>query len=116
MSKVLLIVNDTHYGSEQPYNAFLLAGAFTTRESIIFRVFLIADGARCAKNLQKVLEGYYKIQLIIANIIRKDEVMHCGTFMNARGPGESEQIDGARRWTLAALAYWTLDTEKVLVF
>ena len=40
----------------------------------------------------------------------------CGTCMDARGLRDEEMIDGARRGTLAQLADWTAQADKVLVF
>lgn len=116
MSKLLFIVNDAPYGNERAYNALRLAGALATRENVQIRLFLMADAVGCAKDQQKVPEGYYNIQLMLAKIVRKGEVALCGTCMDARGLGESELIEGARRSTLNELADWTLDAEKVLVF
>lgn len=47
---------------------------------------------------------------------RKGEVGLCGTCMYARGLAETEVIEGAKRSTLAQLADWTLEADKVLVF
>jgi uncharacterized protein involved in oxidation of intracellular sulfur len=116
MSRLLFIVNDAPYGSERTYNALRLAGALTTRENVTVRVFLMADGVGCAKNLQTVPEGYYNIQLMLAKIIRKGEVALCGTCMDARGLRDAELLEGARRSTLNELADWTLEADKVLVF
>jgi len=44
------------------------------------------------------------------------EVGVCGTCMDARGIGESELAEGARRGTLEQLTDWTTWAEKTLVF
>jgi uncharacterized protein involved in oxidation of intracellular sulfur len=49
-------------------------------------------------------------------VLRKGEVGLCGTCMDARGLREEEVIEGARRGTLAQLAEWTAEADKVLVF
>ncbi len=116
MSKLLFIINDSPYGSERAYNALRLAGTLTARENVTIRVFQMADAVGCAKNFQKVTEGYYNIQLMLAKIIRKGDVALCGTCMDARGLQDTELIEGARRSTLNELADWTLEAEKVLVF
>jgi uncharacterized protein involved in oxidation of intracellular sulfur len=36
--------------------------------------------------------------------------------MDARGMAEAELIEGAKRGTMARLAEWTLQADKVLVF
>ena len=80
------------------------------------RVFLMADAVGCAKAGQKVPEGYYNIQLMIGRVLRKGEVGLCGTCMDARGMAETEMIEGAKRSTLAQLADWTAEADRVLVF
>lgn len=52
----------------------------------------------------------------VYNALRKGEVALCGTCMDARGLREDEVIEGARRSTLAQLADWTVEADKVLVF
>ena len=70
----------------------------------------------CAKSGQKVPEGYYNIQLMLGKVLRKGEVGLCGTCMDARGMAEAEVIEGAKRSTLAQLADWTAEADRVLVF
>ena len=84
-----------------------LAGALAGREDQQLRVFLIADAVGCAKAGQKVPEGYYNVQIMLGNILRKGELALCGTCMDARGLVESELVDGAWRSTLAELAQCT---------
>jgi uncharacterized protein involved in oxidation of intracellular sulfur len=79
-------------------------------------VFLFADAVACAKSGQKVPEGYYNLQLMLGKVLRKGEVALCGTCMDARGLTDGELIAGARRSTLAQLAEWTVEADKVLVF
>lgn len=44
---------------------------------------------------------------MLGKIIRKGEVMLCGTCMDARGLRAEELMEGALRGTLAQLADWT---------
>ena len=98
MSVVLFILNDAPYGNERAYNGLRLAGALT------------------AKAGQKVPEGYYNVQLMLGKVLRKGEVALCGTCMDARGLSEADMVEGAKRSTLAQLADWTAEADKVLVF
>ena len=116
MPSTLFIVNDAPYGNERAYNALRLAGTLAAREGQDVRLFLMADAVGCAKSGQKVPEGYYNVQLMLAKVLRKGEVGLCGTCMDARGLAESELMEGARRSTLAQLADWTAEADKVLVF
>ncbi len=116
MTATLFIVNDAPYGNERAYNALRLAGAMAAREDQSVRLFLMADAVGCAKGGQKVPEGYYNVQLMLGKVLRKGEVGLCGTCMDARGLRDDELIEGARRGTMAELATWTADADKVLVF
>lgn len=116
MSRVLFIVNDAPYGNERAYNALRLAGAMAGKEAVQVRMFLLADAVSCAKAGQKVPEGFYNVQLMLSKVLRSGEVALCGTCMDARGLKDEELIDGARRSTLARLADWTAEADKVLVF
>ena len=53
---------------------------------------------------------------MLDKVLRKGDVALCGSCMDARGMAESEMIEGAKRSTLAQLADWTVDANKVLVF
>lgn len=116
MAATLFIVNEAPYGSERAYNALRLAGALAAREGQAVRLFLMADAVTCAKSGQKVPEGYYNLQIMVGKVARKGEVALCGTCMDARGLRDDELIEGARRGTLAQLADWTAEADKVLVF
>ena len=116
MSSTLFILNDAPYGNERAYNGLRLAGALAAKDGQQVRVFLMADAVGCAKTGQKVPEGYYNVQLMIGRVLRKGEVGLCGTCMDARGVAETEMIEGAKRSTLAQLADWTAEADRVLVF
>lgn len=116
MSSLLFILNDAPYGNERAYNALRLAGALASKEGQHVRLFLLADAVGCAKAGQKVPEGYYNIQLMLGKVLRNGEVALCSTCMDARGIAESEVIEGAKRATLAQLADWTVEADKVLIF
>ena len=116
MSSTLFILNDAPYGSERAYNGLRLAGALANKDGQQVRVFLMADAVGCAKGGQKVPEGYYSIQLMLGKVLRRGEVGLCGTCMDARGMAEGEMIKGATRSTLAQLADWTAEADRVLVF
>ena len=116
MASTLFIINDAPYGNERAYNALRLAAAVAAKDGQQVRVFLMADAVACAKAGQKVPEGYYNLQLMLGKIIRKGEVLLCGTCMDARGLRTEELMEGALRGTLALLADWTVEADKVLVF
>lgn len=116
MATTLFILNDAPYGNERIYNALRLAGALAGRDEQLVQVFLMADAVACAKAGQKVPQGYYSVELMLGKVLRRGRVALCGTCMDARGLSETDMIEGAKRSTLAQLADWTLEADKVLVF
>jgi len=116
MTSTLFILNDAPYGNERAYNGLRLAGALAGKEGQQLRLFLLADAVSCAKAGQKVPPGYYSIELMLGKVIRHGEVSLCGTCMDARGLAETELMEGTKRSTLAQLADWTAEADKVLVF
>lgn len=116
MATTLFILNEAPYGNERVYNALRLAGAIAGRDDQQVHVFLMADAVGCAKSGQKVPEGYYNVEIMLGKVLRRGSVALCGTCMDARGLSEADMIEGAKRSTLAQLADWTLEADKVLVF
>jgi uncharacterized protein involved in oxidation of intracellular sulfur len=113
----LVIVNDGPYGNERAYNALRLARSLAGRDGAQVSVFLIGDGASCAKKGQKVPTGYYNVETMLSSVSRRGgRVGVCGTCMDARGLGEGDLVEGARRSTMDELTSWTLEADKTLVF
>ncbi len=113
----VIIINDAPYGSERAYNALRLAGSLTQREGVELKLFLVGDGAACAKGSQKVPAGYYNVQNMISAVIRHGgEVGVCGSCMDARGITETELVEGAHRSSLEEWTTWTAEADKALVF
>lgn len=115
--KYLLILNDPAYGTERSYNALRLALTLLTQEAEVeMTVFLMGDAVTCAKAGQKTPDGYYNLERMFKPIVRKGEVLLCGTCMDARALREDEVIEGARRSSMSELAERTALAEKVIVF
>ena len=115
--KTLFILNDAPYGTERSYNGARLAGSLSKVAGEEVKVFLLGDGAACAKRGQKVPEGYYNLELMLGRVARNGAAVGvCGTCMDARGIGETDLLDGAHRSTLAELTAWTQWADKVIVF
>ena len=112
---ILIILNDPPYGSERSYNGLRLAKALGNEEADV-TIFLMADAVNCAKQGQKVPQGFYNIELMLKSVIRKGRVLLCGTCMDARGLSDEETIPGTERSTMPELAGLTKSAEKVLVF
>jgi uncharacterized protein involved in oxidation of intracellular sulfur len=78
-----------------------LAKALTGKGAEV-SLFLLADGVTCAKQGQKVPQGYYNLELMIKSLARKGDVLLCGTCMNARGLSDEELVQGG-----PVVAHWT---------
>ncbi len=114
---VLITINDAPYGSERAYNALRLAGSLARRDGIEVRVFLVGDGAACAKSGQKVPQGYYNVQIMLSAVVRRGgQVGVCGSCMDARGISEAELVEGTRKSSLDEWTAWTVDADKTLIF
>ena len=118
MSRILFIVNDAPYGTERAYNALRLALNVLKKEpSIELRMFLVGDGASCAKSGQSVPQGYYNVETMLKALARRGGTVGvCGTCMDARGLKDTDLVEGTRRSSLDEMTEWTLWADKVLVF
>ena len=118
MSKTLFIVNDPPYGTERAYNALRLALNVLKKEpSTEARMFLVGDGASCAKSGQSVPQGYYNVETMLKALVRRGGIVGvCGTCMDARGLKDTDLVEGTRRSSLDEMTEWTLWADKVLVF
>jgi uncharacterized protein involved in oxidation of intracellular sulfur len=116
--KTLIIINDPPYGTERMWNGLRLAtNLLAKHEEVELSVFLLGDAASAAKSGQQTPNGYYNIERMLANILRKNgQVLVCGTCMDARGLTEAELIEGAKRSTMDELTELTFEADKTLVF
>lgn len=115
---ILIFINDAPYGSEKAYNALRLAIQLgKEHESVRVRVFLMADAAACALANQATPNGYYNIERMLRAILLKGaKVKICGSCAEARGLKSAQLIEGTELSTMAELANWVVDSDKVLTF
>jgi uncharacterized protein involved in oxidation of intracellular sulfur len=118
MQKILILINDAPYGTEKAYNALRLANQLNkAHEEVEVRIFLMADAAACALAGQNTPNGYYNIERMMKFSLNKGtKVKICGTCANTRGLKEDQLIEGTRLGTMAELADWVVDSEKVITF
>lgn len=115
--QALLILNDGPYGTERSYNGLRLALALAKTEGASVRVFLLADAVACAKPGQTTPDGYYNIGRMLKGLAgRGVAIGACGTCMDARGYAEADLADGVHRSSMAELATWTLEADRVITF
>ena len=114
----LFILNDPPYGTERVYNGLRLAANLQRLdEGHDVVVFLMGDAASAAKAGQSVPNGYYNVNKMLGNVLRRGgRVLVCGTCMDARGLTQDDLMEGAMRSSLDELTQVTLASDKVLVF
>ena len=114
---VLLILNDGPYGTERSYNALRLALALAKVDGTHVRVFLMADAVACAKPGQVTPEGFYNIGRMVKGLTGRGMlVAACGSCMDARGYSEGDLAEGVARSSMAGLAAWVLEADRVVTF
>ncbi len=117
MSNILFILNDPPYGSERSYNGLRLANSLAQRDGRQVRVFLMGDGASCAKRGQTVPKGYYNVETMLKSLaLRQGKIGVCGSCMDARGIADGDLADVCKRSCLEELTDWTEWADEVLVF
>lgn len=114
---VLVICQGPAYGDERSYNGLRLAGALAKRDGTGVKVFLIGDGVTCAVAGQKVPDGYYHLDRMIAAAGHHDtEIGCCATCLDARAITDDQLTAPAHRATLEDLTDWVLWADKTVTF
>ncbi len=117
MAKTLFVLNEQPYGGERSYNGLRMAITVLKAQIDEVRIFLIGDAAACAKQGQKVPQGYYNLADMLGIVVRRGgKVGVCGTCMDARGIADGELVEGTHRSTMAELGEWHQWADKVVVF
>jgi len=99
----LIILNDPPYGTERSYNGLRLAASLARRSGQDVLLFLPS--------------GYYNIETMLQTVSRHGGTVGvCGSCMDARGIGDDDLTQSARRSSMDELTDWTQQANKVLVF
>jgi uncharacterized protein involved in oxidation of intracellular sulfur len=114
---VLVIANDSPYGSERTYNALRLAAAIPAVDpDVQLTLFLLGDAVACAKAGQSTPQGYYNVERMLLPIQRKGLVLACETCLAARGLQAADLAEACRPAKLGELATLVLEADRVLTF
>jgi uncharacterized protein involved in oxidation of intracellular sulfur len=113
--KILIIINDTPYGSERAYNALRLGLKLVAAEDVQLRIFLLADAVYCAVKDQKTPDGYFNVSRMLKGL-GKAEIKACGSCLTARGLSTDHLMPGISPSTMDELNAWVIDSDKVLTF
>ncbi|HHF6577645.1 TPA: DsrE/DsrF/TusD sulfur relay family protein [Haemophilus influenzae] len=111
MQNILFIIHSSPYGDEHFFSALRLALQLQEqhKSAVNLKVFLMSDAVTggLAKHLQQMLE------ILTA---QGATIKLCKTCTNARGITELPLAEGVEIGTLAELADWTMEADKVLNF
>jgi uncharacterized protein involved in oxidation of intracellular sulfur len=115
--KIMVQLNDPPYGTERTWNGLRLAQSLARREPVEVRVFLFGDSVGAAVAGQKLPDGYYHLDRMIADLVRHGGTVGCcGTCLDARGLSDVPLVEGAHRGSLDEATDWTLWADKILSF
>ena len=117
--KILIIFNHEPYdNTDVTWNGLRLAGKLLESGQEV-RIFLMNDAVDMARDLCKPPEGYDQdlskmLKELIAQGVR---VEVCGTCMSRCGIYKNQPyFEGANKSTMAVLAQWVIDSDKVITF
>lgn len=117
--KVLIIFNREPYdNTDVTWNGLRLAETLRKKGQEV-RIFLMNDSVDMACDVCKMPEGYDQdLSQMLRDLIANDVVVKvCGTCMSRCGIYKNHPyFDGAEQSTMAALAEWVMDSDKVLTF
>lgn len=117
--KTLIVFNGPPYdGTDVVWNGLRLAGKLRENGHDV-RVFLMNDSVDLAHESCKAPAGYDQelIPMLKSLIAKGTAVKVCGTCMARCGIHKNEPYyEGAHKATMAELAKWVADSDKVLTF
>ena len=118
MQKILIIIHAAPYGSERCLSGLRVAAALAAHptEDVQLRVFLMSDASFVGLPNQQDGSGS-GLQAMVEQLVDSGVTIRlCRTCALARGLADLPLIKGLEIGTLAELASWTLDADKVLTF
>lgn len=117
--KILIIFNREPYDStDVTWNGLRLADTLLASGQEV-RIFLMNDAVDMARDACQPPESYDQdlSKMLKALIAKGASVQVCGTCMARCGIFKNQPyFDGAEKSTMAALADWVVDSDKVLTF
>lgn len=117
--KILIIFNHEPYdGGDVTWNGLRLAKTLLEKGEEV-RIFLMNDAVDLARDVLQKPESYDQdlVALLKDLIARGAQVQVCGTCMARCGLHKNHPyFEGAKKSTMAALADWVLDSDRVLTF
>ena len=118
MQNILFIIHSSPYGDEHFFSALRLALQLQEqhKSAVNLKIFLMSDAVTGGLAKQNPAEGYHLQQMLEILTAQGTTIKLCKTCTNARGITELLLADGVEIGTLAELADWTMEADKVLNF
>lgn len=117
--KILIIFNRKPYDdTDITWNGLRLAGTLRKKGQEV-RIFLMNDSVDMARDVCKAPENYdWDLSQILKELIVEGvRVKVCGTCMARCGIYKNRPyFEGAEKSTMAALAEWVIDSDKIITF
>jgi uncharacterized protein involved in oxidation of intracellular sulfur len=116
---ILIVFNRQPYDStDVTWNGLRLAGQLLDSEQEV-KIFLMNDAVDMARDACKPPAGYDQdLSQMLKDLIKMNVIVKvCGTCMARCGIYKNQPyFDGAEKSTMAALAEWIIDSDKVITF
>ena len=115
---ILILINDSPYGTERAFNALRLARALQMEHPAAHvRIFLLSDGVTCSLPNQIRPEGSSNIEQLLKDAVGAGaEIKACITCIDHRGLFGLPLVEGIEHGNMANLAEWVVEADRVLNF
>lgn len=113
---VVILINSSPYGSEQPFNALRLAQALELAEEPV-ELLLMGDAVNAARRGQDPRTAHASLEVLLIGLIEKGvTVTLCGTCCQTRGLKEADLAEGVVTGTIHDFAHIVKGNDKVVSF
>ena len=113
---VLIILSHAPFDGDTTWNALRLASTLLDRKSPV-RIFVMNDAIDMVRQGSMPEGAEFDLQAMLRGLLpRGGRVKICTTCINRCGIGQGEVIPEAILATMADLAAWIAESERVLVF
>ncbi|GAB4323996.1 MAG: hypothetical protein Kow0010_05740 [Dehalococcoidia bacterium] len=113
---VLLILSHPPYDGDTTWNALRLGGSLLSQGAAV-RIFIMNDAIDMVRAEPVVANAEFDLAGMLRGLLaRGARVKICTTCINRCGIGQGEVIPEAVLSTMDDLAFWVVDSDRVVVF
>lgn len=114
--QVLIILSDAPYDGDVTWNALRLAGSLLERGTPV-RIFVMNDAIDLVRQGSTPEGAEFDLQAMLRGLLPKGARLKiCTTCINRCGIGRGDLMPEAIMATMADLAAWVVENDRVLVF